>query len=152
AVRCPVMFALLLIATGACGGTDDPGAGTAVGERGCGRDAASSRAEAAPLGGAGSGIPDAGDSAAIARSVEEPCAMFGLWQPCSVVRRLEGAGLGPVPVNGAVRQPGISIEGSVLRLGRGELQVFLYADSVQAGAAAERVEPDDAEPAHVRGI
>lgn len=151
AVPCAVLCAVLLLAGVACGGDDDPGTGAASRGSPDGRDGPSPAA-ATPLGGTDSGIPAAGDSAAIARSVDEPCAMFGLWQPCSVVRRLESAGLGPVPVDGAVRQPGIAIEGSVLRLGRGELQIFLYADSLQARAAAERVEPEDAEAAHVRGM
>ena len=69
-----------------------------------------------------------------------------------MVRRLESAGLGPVPLDGAVRQPGISVEGSVIRLGRGELQIFLYADSLRARSDAERVAPRDAEPARTRGI
>lgn len=100
----------------------------------------------------GGDLPAAGDSAAIAASADAPCAMFGLWQPCNVIRRLESAGLGPVPLDGAVRQPGISIEGSALRLGRGELQIFLYADSASAVAEAGRVDPRDAEPARAQGI
>jgi hypothetical protein len=97
-------------------------------------------------------VPAPGDSAAMAASVERPCALFGLWRPCSVIHRLESAGLGPVPYDGAVRQTGLDIAGSALRLGRGELQFYLYADSVSARAAAERLDPREAEPARARGI
>ncbi|HEX5581992.1 MAG TPA: hypothetical protein VFX39_10465, partial [Gemmatimonadaceae bacterium] len=141
------LLAALLVACG--GGGDDtrasrgssaqPSGGATSGER---RDASgAASAQPRPIGGAGSGIPAPGDSAAIAASADAPCAMFGLWQPCSVIRRLESAGLGPVPLEGAVRQPGISIDGSAFRLGRGELQVYLYADSASAIGEAGRVEP-----------
>ena len=145
-------LSLILLCVLACGGGDGTPAerGAAGASRGEAQGAGS--VPVRPLGGAASGIPAAGDSAAIAASADEPCAMFGIWQPCNVIRRLESAGLGPVPLEGAVRQPGISVEGSAFRLGRGELQVYLYADSASAIAEAERVKPRDTEPARVRGI
>lgn len=145
----------LLCATSllACGGDGDPAARTgAAGAAGDGRGAGGGSVEVRALEERASGLPATGDSAAIAASADEPCAMFGRWQPCSVIRRLESAGLGPVPLDGAVRQEGLSIEGSAFRLGSGEIQVYLYADSTSAAAEAGRVNPRDTEPARVRGI
>lgn len=152
------LLAALLVACGGGGGDTRASRGSAAqpsgdATRGERRDASgAASAQPRPIGGAGSGIPAPGDSAAIAASADAPCAMFGLWQPCSVIRRLESAGLGPVPLEGAVRQPGISIDGSAFRLGRGELQVYLYADSASAIGEAGRVEPRRTEPARTRGI
>ena len=92
----------------------------------------------------------AADSAG-ATSAEE-CPMVGLWRRCSVVKRIESTGLGPVLLADGVRQPGISVGGAAYRLGSAEIQLFLFADSAVAAREAAAVQPDDARPAEVRGI
>lgn len=100
------------------------------------------------------GTPAAGPAATpgpIAAAGDE-CPMYGAWQPCSVVERLERAGFGLTPLPGSVRQPGIGTAGAAYRLGAAELQLFLFADSADARRAAASLDADDAEPAATRGI
>lgn len=63
-----------------------------------------------------------------ARPTADGCPLTGAWRPCSVVDRLEHAGLAPI-VRDSVRHPFLSVAGAVYAVGRGELQLFLYPDS-----------------------
>lgn len=81
-----------------------------------------------------------------------PCPMTGIWHSCSVIERLTRAGLGTEAIADSVRQPGLTIAGTAYRMGDGELQLFLYADSADARREAATVRRDDAEPAAVGGI
>jgi hypothetical protein len=63
-----------------------------------------------------------------------PCPATGAWQLCSVVERLERAGLAPRQQPGPVREAPLTAPGVAMQLGRSELRVFLYADR----AARER--------------
>ena len=134
---------LLVAALVACGGGDAPPA-----------DAPGARPLEEPAAAAPS-VPDApagGAAGADSAGGADDCPMRGLWRQCAVVERLERSGFGVEVVPDTVRQPGLSIPGSVLRLGATELQLFLYADSADARREAALARPADAEPAAVRGI
>jgi hypothetical protein len=62
------------------------------------------------------------------------CAQTGAWELCSVVERLDRAGLAPRQQPGRVRGAPLSSHGVAILLGSSELRVFVYADR----AARER--------------
>jgi hypothetical protein len=62
------------------------------------------------------------------------CPATGAWQLCSVVERLDRAGLAPRHEPAPVREAPLSAPGVAILLGRSELRIFLYADR----AARER--------------
>lgn len=70
--------------------------------------------------------------AAVARdSVGQPaviCLPTGLWQHCSVVKRLEMAGLAPRVEAETVREGALTASGRRYALGSASLLVFLYPD------------------------
>jgi hypothetical protein len=68
----------------------------------------------------------AADSAG--ESAKRHCPATGAWQLCSVVERLDRAGLAPRQELGRVREVPLSAAGVAIRLGRSELRIFLYAD------------------------
>jgi hypothetical protein len=71
----------------------------------------------------------------LARARVKPlCPATGAWQLCTVVERLERAGLAPRQDPDPVREGPLSASGVAIMLGRSELRVFLYADR----AARER--------------
>ncbi|HEX5830063.1 MAG TPA: hypothetical protein VFY16_03710 [Gemmatimonadaceae bacterium] len=72
------------------------------------------------------------------------CPMFGAWRECSVVKRLESAGLAPERLAGAAVQPAMSVAGTAYRLGGAEIQIFLFADSAIATRDASRFQPGSA--------
>jgi hypothetical protein len=119
----------------ACGGRDDapPDDDTA---------APRALADSAPTA-AAPGAPAAADTS---------CPMHGLWRRCSVVERLERSGYAVTALPDTVRQPGVAIAGSALRLGAAELQLFLFADTADARRQAAAVRPNDARPHAARGI
>jgi hypothetical protein len=67
-------------------------------------------------------------------SAKPLCPATGAWQLCSVVERLDRAGLAPRQEPGRVHEAPLAMPGVAIRLGRSELRVFLYADR----AARER--------------
>ncbi len=76
----------------------------------------------------------AGATGAALTSAKPACPATGVWQLCSVVERLDRAGLAPRQESGRVLEPPLSTAGVAIRLGRSELRVFIYADR----AARER--------------
>jgi hypothetical protein len=56
------------------------------------------------------------------------CPATGRWAKCTVVKRLERAGLAPQARPDTIRDPALSVPGSAFTLGNGELRVFLYPD------------------------
>ena len=70
-----------------------------------------------------------GGSATPAAAAAGDCPETGLWQRCGVETRLERAGLVATVQEDTVRSDLFSVPGLAYALGRGELQVFLYADS-----------------------
>jgi hypothetical protein len=62
------------------------------------------------------------------------CPATGSWHLCSVVARLDRAGLAPRQQSGQILEPPLSSTGVAVLLGKSELRIFLYADR----AARER--------------
>jgi hypothetical protein len=62
------------------------------------------------------------------------CPATGMWQMCSVIERLERAGLAPRREEGVARELPLTQAGVAITLGRSELRVFFYPDR----AARER--------------
>ena len=56
------------------------------------------------------------------------CPATGQWQLCSILERLERAGLAPRQDSGRVTEAPLSSPGVAIQLGRSELRVFVYAD------------------------
>ena len=75
---------------------------------------------------------------AAAPGADTGCVLAGLWQECSIEKRLESAGMAPERLPDRVRQPGLSAAGTAYRLGSAELHVFLYPDAAAAGREATR--------------
>ena len=119
-VACVIAAAAIAVALPACGGgASDEGA-----SRSRNATTASSRA---------GGVASA-PSATSAASPKPVCPATGAWQICSVLERLDRAGLAPRRQSGEVREARLSTPGVAILLGRSELRVFVYADR----AARER--------------
>jgi hypothetical protein len=80
------------------------------------------------------GVGAIGTTAPRSATTKSPCPPTGAWQLCTVVERLERAGLAPRQQRGSVRETPLSSTGVAILLGKSELRVFLYADH----AARER--------------
>ena len=103
---------------------------------GCGDGERAERGQSrtAAAGGAARGAGSAGSTGA-ARARQNPsCPANGAWQMCSVIERLERAGLAPRQQPGRVLEPSLSSPGVTILLGRSELRIFVYSDR----AARER--------------
>ena len=81
-----------------------------------------STAAGGPPGAAAAPLPPlaAGDSTS--------CPEDGRWRLCSVVDRLEDAGLVPQKQDEPVRRPFFSVPGTAFKVARGDLEVFVYED------------------------
>lgn len=65
-----------------------------------------------------------GDSAA-----KPACPGTGAWARCSIIERLDRAGLAPrVDSSAAPTEPPLTATGQLVRLGNAELELYLYAD------------------------
>jgi hypothetical protein len=95
-------------------------------------EAQRSHSGASPAVGATTG-PAGGTSTGVA-GAKPICPATGVWQMCSVIERLDRAGLAPRREEGLVREPPLSAPGVAIMLGRSELRVFVYTDR----AARER--------------
>src|SRR5690606_37108921 len=98
----------------------------------------------------GGAAPSGSD--AVTGAEEAPCPMAGLWRRCSVLERLERSGFVVLPASDSVGQPGLGIAGEALLLGSAELQLYLYADSVDAVRQAAVLDTAAARPAEAGGI
>jgi hypothetical protein len=78
--------------------------------------------------------PVAGRAQSATGTLKPICPATGQWQLCSVLERLERAGLAPRQDSGRVTEAPLSSPGVAIQLGRSELRVFVYADR----AARER--------------
>jgi hypothetical protein len=74
------------------------------------------------------------DSSMSRANAKPACPATGAWQLCSVLERLDRAGLAPRQEPGRALEPPLSSPGVTVRLGNSELRIFLYADR----AARER--------------
>jgi len=93
-------------------------AAAAAASAACGREQAAHRSESAAA------VPPVE-----AATDDTSCRKTGRWQLCSVHDRLESAGLSPVERD-SVRQPFLTMPGAAYAVGGGELQVYLYPDSL----------------------
>ncbi len=59
-----------------------------------------------------------------------PCPANGLWAACSIMDRLDHSGLAPRRDSAAVHEDGLTIPGIMVHLGNADLELFIYADSV----------------------
>lgn len=75
-----------------------------------------------------------GATGAASAAAKPVCPATGAWQLCSVVERLDRAGLAPRQKPGRILEAPLSSSGVAILLGQSELRVFLYADR----AARER--------------
>jgi hypothetical protein len=96
---------------------------------------------------AGRGADSSSADAAGGPAPGDDCPMAGSWQRCSVEKRLERAGLAVRRDSTQVRHDFLDVPGDVYRLGRGELQVFLYPSAAErqrdwAGIDSARVAPE----------
>lgn len=150
-----IVAAALLLTSAGCGG----GGGGKGGAAGEGAVEAPPRAlderpldatsrEGVPAGSSAAAPPAGTDTAAAG----EECPMYGLWRPCSVQERLERSGFVVQPGRDSVGQPGLGISGTAYRLGSAELQLYLYADSVDARREASALDARGARPAVVSGV
>jgi hypothetical protein len=107
-LRRPLLGAALLLGA-ACGG-DAP------------RDDA--RAPDATVGPVASAPPGPADSA-----TKPACPATGLWSRCAILERLDRSGLAPqLDSSATATEPPLQARGFVVRVGRGELEVYLYPD------------------------
>ena len=72
--------------------------------------------------------PASTDSGAVAS--DTGCVQAGPWNECNLTSRLESAGLAPRRLQGAIRQPFLSVPGFVYNVGNAEVQTYLYADTL----------------------
>ena len=95
------------LALAACGG-------------GAGEDTASVAATPRPAASASARAP--GDSS---------CPLTGAWRECSILDRLEKAGMAPARIGGTVERDGFTTPGIRYALGKATLEVFLYASEAE---------------------
>jgi hypothetical protein len=77
---------------------------------------------------AGGAVPPGGATAPLAPADSSQCPEDGRWRLCSVVDRLEDAGLVPVKQDEPVRRPFFSVPGTAYKVAHGDLAVFVYED------------------------
>ena len=93
------------------------------------RRTADGRAQQAPSSDAPSAATGS-NTQATSVSAKPICPATGQWQLCSVLERLDRAGLAPRQDSGRVTEAPLSSPGVAIQLGRSELRIFLYADRV----------------------
>jgi hypothetical protein len=71
------------------------------------------------------------------------CPADGLWHECSILERLDRAGLAPRKDSTQVNEAQLTQHGILVRLGSAELELFIYSDS--AARAADEVKLPKAE-------
>jgi hypothetical protein len=104
---------------------------------GCGRTDERGNTGRSPTTGSASNVSVAESASVAGATGTRPkpiCPATGRWQICSVVERLERAGLAPRQDSGRVNEAPLSTPGIAIQLGRSELRIFVYVDR----AARER--------------
>jgi hypothetical protein len=79
-------------------------------------------------------FPVSGAAAAAIAGADGACPATGAWAECSVVKRLEQAGLVPQVDSGDASEPPLTPRGTLLRVGRADMELYFYPDA----AARER--------------
>lgn len=77
----------------------------------------------------------------VAATPQPICPNTGSWMPCSVIYRLERAGLAPVRDSNPVTEEPLQFPGVLLRLGRGELELYLYESASARERDQARLDP-----------
>ena len=81
-----------------------------------------------------------------------PCTLVERWDECTVIKRLEQQGLVPrLDTASHVTVAGFSVPGRAVKLGRGEIVFFLYADSAQRVRDTARLDTLTAAPRGTSG-
>lgn len=96
-------------------------------------------------GGKGSAAASAATAAAASASSAK-CPMSGEWRLCSVLDRLDRAGLAPQPGTDTVRRSFFSVPGQRIRIGRGTLEVYVYPDHDAMARDVRRLDSASASP------
>lgn len=76
-------------------------------------------------------------------AAKSACPRDGRWHECSLLDRLDRAGLAPRRDSGAVAETTLSERGILVRLGSAELELFLYPDSTARAADERRLDKSD---------
>lgn len=71
------------------------------------------------------------------------------WDLASVEGKLRAAGLQPVRAAEPVRQPFMTVAGSLLNLGNGEVQIYIYGDASARAHDTHRLDPHQVAPPHM---
>lgn len=78
---------------------------------------------------AASATPTSGAAATPGGGGKPACPANGLWASCSILERLDRAGLAPRRDSGDVREDPLTQPGVRVRLGNASVELFIYADS-----------------------
>jgi len=105
----------VILLLGACAGEPKPAADTAL----------AAAASARPQGSA---------------PADTACPEFGAWRPCSVVDRLEDAGMVVKQESGPVGLPFFSVPGILYTTSRARIQVFLYGSADERKRDTEKLD------------
>ncbi len=70
--------------------------------------------------------PSAAAASPAASPAKPACPADGLWHECSVVERLDRAGLAPRKDSTLVTEPPLAARGLLVRIGSAELELFIY--------------------------
>ena len=62
-------------------------------------------------------------------ATREACPATGLWSACAILERLDRAGLAPRADTAAATEPPLAQHGALVRLGRSELELYVYPDA-----------------------
>ena len=74
-------------------------------------------------------------------AVQPVCPNTGSWMPCSVIYRLERGGLAPVRDSAPVTEEPLQFPGILLKLGRGELELYIYESASARERDQTRLDP-----------
>ena len=74
-------------------------------------------------------------------SLAPACPATGLWVACALVERLDRSGLVPrVDSSARVDEPPLTVQGTLVRVGNSELEVYLYPSIAAREADAARLD------------
>ena len=96
---------------------------------GCGRGTARAPDSGTSGGGVSASVPSAPSAVSASDSAKLGCPATGAWAPCSVIERLERAGLAPKRDSAAVEGKPLTQQGMRVTVGSAELDVFIYPDA-----------------------
>ena len=86
----------------------------------CGRDAKQNESTAV--------VEQSAAAVSSSPAAKPPCPPTGKWAACSVIDRLDRAGLAPIVDSAAVDEPPLTPKGVQIAVGKGVLEVYVYPD------------------------